>query len=55
MWKNSEQKFRVYISIDYVRMTNFRGKSIFVELWVKKTKKYLVQTLILPPNFVFFA
>jgi hypothetical protein len=30
--KNSEQKFRVYISTDYVRMTNFHGKSIFVVL-----------------------
>jgi hypothetical protein len=38
MWKNSEQKFRVYISTDYVRMTKFRGKSIFVVLWIKKTK-----------------
>jgi hypothetical protein len=55
MWKNSEQKFRVYISIDYVCMTKFHGKLIFVVLWVKKTKKYLVQTLILPPKFVFFG
>jgi hypothetical protein len=55
MLKNSKQKFRMYISTDYVRMTNFRGKSIFVVLWVKKTKKSLAQILILPPNFVFFA
>jgi hypothetical protein len=55
MWKNYEQKFRVYISTFYVRMTKFRGKSIFEVLWIKKTKKCLVQTLILPPNFVFFS
>jgi hypothetical protein len=39
MWKFSEQKFRVYISTFYIRMTKFRGKPIFVVLWVKKTKK----------------
>jgi hypothetical protein len=55
MWKNSEQKFHVYISTDYVRMTKYRGKLIFVVMWVKKNKKCLVQTLILPLNFIFFA
>jgi hypothetical protein len=52
MWKKIEQK---YISTFYVHMTKFRGKSIYVVLWVKKIKKYLVQTLILPPNIVFFV
>jgi hypothetical protein len=55
MWKNSEQKFRVYISIFYVCLTKFRDKSIFLVLWVKKQKNYLMQTLILLPNFIFFA
>jgi hypothetical protein len=39
MWKKIEQKFCLYISTDYVRMTKFRCKSIFVVLLVKKTKK----------------
>jgi hypothetical protein len=55
MWKNSEQKIRVYISTDFVRMTKFHGKSIFVVVWVKKIKKSLMQTLILSLKFVFFA
>jgi hypothetical protein len=56
MWrKKIEQKFRVYISTDHVRMTKFSGKSIFVVLWVKKTKNCFMQTLILSPNFVFFS
>jgi hypothetical protein len=38
MWKNSKQKFHVYISTFYIRMTKFRGKSIFIVLWVKKIK-----------------
>jgi hypothetical protein len=53
--KNFEHKFCMYISTGYVRTTKFRGKSIFVVLWVKKTKKYLVQNLILSSNFVFFT
>jgi hypothetical protein len=52
MWKKIEQK---YILTFYVRMTKFRGKSIYVVLWVKKIKKYLMQTLILPLNIVFFV
>jgi hypothetical protein len=55
MWKNFKQKFHVYISTDYVRMIKFRGKLIFVVMWVKKKKRGLVQTLILPSKFVFFA
>jgi hypothetical protein len=39
----------------YVRMTKFRGKLILVVFGVRETKKYLVQTLILPLNFVFFT
>jgi hypothetical protein len=55
MWKKFEQYFCMYISTFYVRMIKFHGKAIFVVLWVKKIKKYLVQTLILPQIFVFFA
>jgi hypothetical protein len=38
MKKNSQQKFRAYISTFYVRITKFRDKPIFLVLCVEKTK-----------------
>jgi hypothetical protein len=37
--KKFQTKFYVYISTDYVRITKFHNKSMFVVLWVKKIKK----------------